>query len=653
MTLPGSFGAWHNRHTFFFHNSCIILAARRFCHHPTMDKSTNKPVFLYDGDCKFCRRWILKWNLITGDKVKYEPYQGNCSRYGLAEDDCKRAVQFVDGSRRFSAAEAVFRSLATASKARWLLGLYQYLPGFAAVSELLYRIVAANRPFFSRLTPAASKNPQKKTFLLSRWLYLRGLGIVFFLAFASLGTQLDGLISSNGILPAAEFLDALSRRLGPERFYLLPTLGWVNTEDWFLQFLCSSGVVASALVFFGILTVPALTVCWVLYLSFISISRDFLSFQWDILLLEAGFIGIFLSPLHVFPEPLRNAAPSKSVHFLAKWLLFRLMFLSGAVKLASGDPVWHDLTALSFHYETQPLPQALSWYLHSWPAWFHSVTTAFVLFMELVVPFFILGPRALRLLAAKMLIFFQIVIFLTGNYGFFNILTVLLCFMLIDDAAWPQWLSPRNENSGKTAHAVKTPKGFSWPGMIVFPLAVYLFTLSLVPFCTSLGKAVSWPGFILKSYETVSPFHLANGYGLFAVMTTVRDEITVQGSRDGIRWENYEFRYKPGELKNPPHWVAPHQPRLDWQLWFAALQPVGEQPWFTSFCYRLLTGSDSVERLLAANPFAGRPPKFVRALIYRYKFTTPSERAATGNYWKSSDERVYLPPVSLPANGSS
>jgi lipase maturation factor 1 len=354
-----------------------------------MKNDPSKPVLLYDGDCGFCRQWILRWKRMTGESVLYLPYQSHHAEYGIPAEDCRKSVQLLEGSAHFSGAEAVLRTLAFAPGKKWLWTLYRRFPGFAPVSELAYRIVAAHRPLFSRFTPHDTIDQAKKEYFLSRWLFLRGLGAVFFFAFVSFGTQLDGLIGSQGILPAAELLEAVGLRYGSDRFFLLPTLAWFDSGDFFLRLLCSTGVVASALVLFGILTAPALLVCWSVYLSFLSISRDFLGFQWDILLLETAFLGLFMAPLHVFPEPVKGVRFPFLVHSASKWLLFRLMFSSGFVKLASGDPVWRDLTALTYHYETQPLPQVFAWYAHQWPELFHKASCGVVLFIELVLPFFI------------------------------------------------------------------------------------------------------------------------------------------------------------------------------------------------------------------------------------------------------------------------
>jgi len=249
--------------------------------------------------------------------------------------------------------------------------------------------------------------------ILTRWLFLRLLGIVYFIAFASLATQVLGLVGSSGILPVVDFHELLSSQLGVERYWLFPTLTWMNSSDIFLMILSLGGAILSLLLILDIFTVPLLVMLWMMYLSLFYSGQVFMRFQWDTLLLETGFLAIFLMMI-----PL--------VVWVARFLLFRLMFASGYVKLASGDPSWRDFTAFNFHYETQPLPHSLSWYIHQLPQWFDQFSVAGMYFVELVVPFFFFAPRKLRLIAASLTVILQLFILFSGNYTFFNILTIAL-----------------------------------------------------------------------------------------------------------------------------------------------------------------------------------------------------------------------------------
>ena len=354
-----------------------------------------------------------------------------------------------------------------------------------------------------------------------------------------------------------------------------------------------------------------------------------MGYQWDALLLEAGFLAILLGS-------------SPIVIWLYRWLLFRLVFLSGVVKLASGDPSWRHFTALPVHYETQPLPTPLAWYMYQFPAWFQRGSVGFVFFVELVVPFLIFAPRRVRFFAARAIVVLQLLILLTGNYAFFNVLTISFCLFLVDDAFLRRVLP---KLVGGLAFSAKIPgKSYlSARGVCGAFAALALFVGS---FQVARAFGVRWP-VADAAIRSVSPFQIINSYGLFAVMTTTRPEIVIEGSNDGVNWQAYEFKYKPGDLSRRPAWVAPHQPRLDWQMWFAALGDYRSDPWIVRFMARLLEGSPQVLALLGRNPFATGPPHYVRAMLYQYRFTTPAERKNTGAWWKRELKGAYVPAVSL------
>jgi hypothetical protein len=469
----------------------------------------------------------------------------------------------------------------------------------------------------------------------------RLLGVVYFMAFWSLSRQVVGLIGHDGILPAHTYMDnvrawASAEQLGFDRFRLLPTLCWISTGDAFLEALCAGGAALASLLVVGVAPGVVLPLLWLTYLSLSVVGQDFLSFQWDALLLEAGFLAIFIVPA-VRRERLRDAAdPPRLGVWLLLWLLFRLMVGSGAVKLASGDPTWRSLTALTFHYETQPIPTPVSWYAHHLPVWFHKASTAAVLGTELLAPLLILGPRRSRVLACVLLVGLQTLMVLTGNYAFFNLLAASLCVFLLDDRALARFWRARPVRAASRLRR----------GVVIAAAAVTLPT-SALEFARTLGIDVTALSPVTAIAALISPFRSVNRYGLFANMTTTRPEIIVEGSDDGLQWKRYDFRYKAGDLKRRPPWVAPHQPRLDWQMWFAALGGYETEPWFRNFCVRLLEGSPDVLRLLERNPFPGRPPRYVRAVLHRYRFSDVSARRDAGVWW--TDERLsdYSPVLSL------
>jgi lipase maturation factor 1 len=473
---------------------------------------------------------------------------------------------------------------------------------------------------------------------VSRWLFLRLLGIIYFVAFVSLWVQIDGLIGENGILPAGDFLREISGMLGPSRYWWLPTLFWLSPTDSTLHALCAIGCGLAALLILGIAPAACLAGLWASYLSLCSVGQDFLSFQWDILLVETGFLAIFVAPLTLRPAEIRASTPPPITVWLLRWLLFRLMFSSGAVKLLSGDETWRNLSALEYHYWTQPLPTWIGWYANLLPSSLQRLSCALMFATELGSPCLIWGGVVPRRIAFVPLVFLQVLILLTGNYCFFNLLTIALCLLLLDDGAWPEWL--RTRLTGRC-------DARAWPKWILAPIAALIITLSVLQMFSLSRIGLGWPDAVQTLRRVAAPLRLVNSYGLFAVMTTTRPEIAVEGSDDAIRWTEYEFRWKPGDPSRAPAFVEPHQPRLDWQMWFAALGSYEQNPWFVAFAYRLLEGSTAVTRLLERNPFPDHPPRYLRALLYRYTFTDLAERRATGDWWKRELRGAYLPQVSL------
>ncbi|HYQ86032.1 MAG TPA: lipase maturation factor family protein [Bacteroidota bacterium] len=477
--------------------------------------------------------------------------------------------------------------------------------------------------------------PEPPTYDAVRWIFLRLLGLIYGVAFLSLGFQIIGLIGEQGILPAQQFFRAARESYGAGAAWRFPSLGLLGAGDAVLQTLCWGGAAAALLVTAGVAQSPMLALSWLLYLSLVVAGQEFLSFQWDILLLETGFLAIFFAPSRFLPRLSAPPAPSATVILLFRLLLFRLMFFSGYVKLASGDESWRSLTTLTFHYETQPLPTPAAWYAHQLPLWFQEISCTVMFIIELAVPFLFFGPRRLRLIACGAVSAFMVLIMLTGNYTFFNFLTLALCLTLLDDAALKSLVPGRIREQLRTT---KRP-----PGRTMTALAVLIIFLNLIQwYQLLLGRG---PADAISRW--LAPFHLVNRYGLFAVMTRPRLEIVVEGSDDGSKWKEYEFRYKPGDLRRPPPWVEPHQPRLDWQMWFAALGTYAENRWFVNLCVRLLQGSPQVSGLLDGNPFDGRRPKYIRAELYVYHFTDGATRRKTGEWWTRELEGSYLPPISL------
>jgi hypothetical protein len=440
------------------------------------------------------------------------------------------------------------------------------------------------------------------------------------IAFLSLRRQVLGLYGSRGILPVRQVLDRVAREVAPPgplrrwiaRLRALPSLLWLDASDRALVRLCRVGAAGGAALALGVAPRAAALVAWCAYLSFVSAGREFLRFQWDALLLEAG---------------LQAVLAGRHRRHLMRLLAFRLQFESGVAKLTSGDPTWRDLSACVYHQETEPLPTPLGWYVHHLPRRVQQLATALTLFVEGPVPVLAFGPRRVRRAAFATLTGFQALIALTGNYAFFNWLTAVLNLTILEER-------PARAARGPLVLAVLDAAG-----------AGILATLAILDLAERLRPGLRTPRRLDRLAAAFAPVHAVSSYGLFSTMTTRRPEIVIEGSDDGERWRAYGFRYKPGDVGGPPRWVAPHQPRLDWQMWFAALR--FPPAWFPRLLQRLLEGSPDVLALLGDNPFPERPPRFVRAMLYEYKIADLRSHRRTGVWWVRAGSGLYFPPCTL------
>jgi lipase maturation factor 1 len=593
-----------------------------------------QPLLVYDGDCAFCRYWAQYWQRLTGDTVRYRPYQEVAAEYpDISIDQFKRAVQYItpDG-RHASAAEAGFLTLSHARGKGFWLALYKQLPGFAAVSESCYAFMAAHRSAFYRMSLLLwGRGLEPPRYELASIFFLRLFGLIYLSAFVSFGVQAQGLIGSHGILPLRDLVDAVRDYTGSDRFFLMPMVFWWNASDTAIQAVCWTGAGLSLLLFFNLLPRLSLLLLYLLYLSLVNAGQDFTTYQWDTYLLEGGFLALLMS-----------FATTPGL-WLLRWLLFRFMFMSGVVKLLSNDPNWWNLSALSYHFLTQPLPTPLAWYAAQLSPSVLKIATGAMFVIELGLPFLIFCPRRLRFVAAFGILLLQSCIFITGNYNWFNLQTMLLCLLLFDDAALRKilhsrlihWFSDRTTNRmpGRSTR------------VLVNTLAVLIVFCSLVQMDARFGGE---PPAVAQSVDQlIDPLHIVSPYGLFAVMTTQRNEIVIQGSYDGIEWRDYEFRYKPGDRARRPPWNIPHQPRLDWQMWFAALEDPRRLRWFQRFLEKLLENEPAVTALLERNPFASRPPVYLRAQYYDYRYAGRGEKVR-GLWWDRRLLGLYFPEVQLP-----
>jgi len=488
--------------------------------------------------------------------------------------------------------------------------------------------------------------------LLPRWIFLRLLGIVYLAAFGSLWFQVDGLIGSQGIVPVDTFFQQIRFRSPSMSFWNFPTLSWLSSSDQMLHGQCIAGLLFSLSLILGRLPLLSVIVLWGLYLSLSTTGNVFFEFQWDTLLLEAGLLSVLVAP-----HGLRDGFPLRGQQgmlvsweipkWLFRWLLFRLIFLAGVVKLTSGDPSWRYLSALEYHFQTQPLPVWTSWYAHQLPLWIHHLGVLLVFIVELLLPWFIFGSRKMRKIAFVGINLFQIMIAVTGNYGFFNFLTSSITIWLLDDGSFGGRWSERVHKQ-----AISHPTFWQkWIRTSVLIWVVLVVVVSGEQIHQTLFASVRDPGTVRGAiryvYNHVKPFRSINRYGLFAVMTTRRDEIVIEGSIDGHVWKEYEFFWKPGVSDRRPAFTGLHMPRLDWRMWFAALR--SEPPsWYFRLVHRLLEGSSPVDQMLYANPFSDQVPRFIRGFRYEYRFA----RSGTSDWWRRDKQRSYGPVMQLDQLGN-
>ena len=598
-----------------------------------MNENMNKPMLVYDGDCGICRYWVDYWQGFTGDSVEYHPYQEVAGQYpDISVETFRKSIQLIIGDKVYSGAQAVYVLLQNHFPYNIYHRLYHYLPGFAFVTEWFYTFFSNRRGLLKSISYLLWGNKHEPArYELITWLFLRLLGCIYLSAFSSLALQIKGLVGEDGILPMGMYLQRASEYFGHAAYYKLPTLFWISTSDQFLVGCCIAGMVFSLFLICNVFKRTSLVVLYILWLSLYYAGQDFLQFQWDLLLVECGFLAIFL--------PTRSAI----IVWLYRWLAFRFIFLGGFVKIASGDSSWDNLTALTYHFETQPLPTTLAWYAHHLPQHVLMFFTGATLFIELLLPFFIFLPRNFRLVTAFGFLLLQILIILTGNYNYFNLLSITFCLFLFDDAAI-RWLFPeklKERLMRKNISAQVTRLNFTVAAVVATIILSAstahlwrIFTASALPVLTPLARVIS-------------PLNIVNNYGPFAVMTKVRNEIVIEGSNDNKHWQEYKFKYKPGDLHKRPEWIIPHQPRLDWQMWFAALGPPSRYPWFRNLIYRLLQNSPDVTKLLAHNPFPDSPPRYIRALFYEYHFSTKQQRENEGLWWTRTLKGAYLKSVSI------
>jgi len=480
------------------------------------------------------------------------------------------------------------------------------------------------------------------SYWLTRFLILRLLGLVYFVAFLSLAQQVLPLIGDDGLLPARLFLDRVAESLGSrtDGFLRLPSLFWLGHSDRLLVALAWVGAGLSLLVLAGLANAILMLALWALYMSFVHIGQLWYGYGWEIQLLETGFLATFLCPL-VDPRPFPRRAPSWVVITLFRWLIFRIMLGAGLIKLR-GDACWRDLTCLYYHYETQPIPNPVSRWLHFLPTWLHRVGGAFNHLSELVAPWFAFGPRLARHLAGAVLLAFQLTLIVSGNLSFLNWLTIVPILACFDDGLLSHVTPRRLVERARQAAAAARPSRAQ--NVAVAGLALVVAALSFFPVRNMLSPRQA----MNTSFD---PLALVNTYGAFGSVGKERDEIVFEGTSDATldadtHWKEYEFFCKPGDPMRRPCVIAPYQYRLDWQIWFAAMASPRDYPWTVHFAWKLLQNDPGTLSLLAHDrplPFPDEPPRYVRALRYRYRFVPPGD--PSGAWWERTVLGEWLPPL--------
>ncbi|MDP7029001.1 MAG: lipase maturation factor family protein [Phycisphaerales bacterium] len=637
--------------------SCSTCASPCGAQLPEAALPSDRPLVVWDGDCEFCRRWIRRLHALAGDRVALATINHAAAAYpSIPRTSFQAAIHLIlpDGTH-LSGAAAVARVMAIAGIRTWPDTLLR-MPPARRVADLAYGWVARRRRTAltaSRLLLGRIEAPS--TLLLTRRMFLRLLGMIYLAAFLSIGHQILGLVGEQGLRPAAVMMQAAAPA---GAWWSLPTLQWFG-GDGLLTATWIIGAVAAVLLTLGVAPLLASLTSWAMYLSLVTVGSVFMQFQWDALLLECGLLAVLWCPATWRLNSPAARRPSRLVHWLLVLLLARLVFFGGLAKLQSGDPVWADCTALTFHLWTQPLPWWPAWLAVSLPDWILRAACLLMFVIELGCPLLLLLPRVPRTIGAASIAGLMLCIAATGNYGFFNWLTIVLCIAMLDDAVllllWPK------AARGRIAVGLRAVNGRTvrWTR---FVLASAIGVLVLASIWNQATHRAAWRP-IAIAQAAAAPWHPVGYYGLFAVMTTTRPELGIEWQDEEGVWQPVVFKWKPGPLNRPGAFCQPGMPRLDWQMWFDAIgyeRAIRERRVHDQSGALLVTGREVLpmlmRRLAVLDPVVldlietgpTKPPRAIRWTIDHYEFTTPEDRAETGDWWKrtrffSSSPLAYRP----------
>jgi hypothetical protein len=480
-----------------------------------------------------------------------------------------------------------------------------------------------------------------ETYELTRFAVLRFLALVQLFAFLSLAQQLGPLLGSDGLLPAGQWLEEVKAQLGGDSYLRVPTLFWLGHSDASLHVLAWVGVLLSAAALLGATNAALQLAIWALYMSFVHVGQTFYGYGWELQLLETTFLAVFLCPLRSL-GPFPKTRVPVVVIWLLRWLIFRIMLGAALIKLRN-DPCWRDLTCLDFHFETQPNPSPLSWTFHHAPHGVHAAGVLFNHVVELVVPFFAFGFRRVRHVAGVLLVFFQLTLIASGNLSFLNWLTVVPALACFDDTAFARLLPSRIRASALERFRALRASSWEVGASIALACVVAVLSVPVVVNLLSSRQAMN------TSFE---PFELVNTYGAFGSVDRERYEVILEGTSDrtlssSTHWLEYELPCMPGDPRRRPCLVGPYHYRLDWQMWFAGNyaargEAIEREPWLVHLVWKLLRGDPTPRSLLASDPFPRDPPAWVRAGIWRYRFS----KGETDAWWVRERVGECLAPIS-------
>jgi hypothetical protein len=478
------------------------------------------------------------------------------------------------------------------------------------------------------------------TYWLTRFVILRMLGFIYAIAFLVAINQIVPLIGANGLLPVDIYLQKISAALGSDAagFMRLPSVFWFGHSDASLLIVAWIGFLLSCVVIAGYANALLLVVLWFLYMSFVHVGQEWYGFGWEIQLNETGFLAIFLCPL-IDMRPFPRYAPPFPIIVLFRWLIFRIMLGAGLIKLR-GDEIWRNATALHYHFETQPIPGPLSRWFHFLPHTALKIGVWLNHLAEVLAPLFVFWPRVARHIAGVVIVLFQFTIILSGNLSFLNWLTIVPALACFDDGFWSRFLPDRlvrkAEAAAEKAEESKPMRTTAWIVTVIIAL------LSFRPAINMLS-----PGQIMNT--SFDPLGLVNTYGAFGTVGRERDNVVFEGTMDAdtsdrANWKPYIYKGLPVSPDKRSPQIAPYQLRLDWQMWFAAMSSPDEYPWTINLLWKLLHNDPGTLSLFASNPFPGKPPRYVRAVLYRYRFAKPGN--PQGFIWNRERISIWLPPMS-------